>query len=138
MQGEIASRTPQRFAAVMARTPGITRIVQCEMPGSADDDAMITLSCDVRQRGLATHLDAGSEIASGGVDLFLADTIRTMERAEPLGVHSWSDGQRDGIEYPRTSPEHNANRRYVGSPCKPRAFVISTGCQTLKSPASAC
>lgn len=113
MQGDITSRTPRQFAAVMAQHPGVTRIVLCEMPGSADDDAMIALPYDVRQRGLATHVGAESEIASGAVDLFLAGTTRTMERGAEIGVHSWSDGQRDGIDYPRTSPEHDANRRYV-------------------------
>ena len=113
MQGEITGRTPRAFAAVMDANPQITRIVQCEMPGSADDEAMIALSYDVRARGLATHLEAESEIASGAVDLFLAGTTRTMERGARLGVHSWSDGERDGIAYPRNSPEHTANAGYV-------------------------
>lgn len=113
MQGEITSRTPQAFTNMMAQNPGVTHIVQCEMPGSADDDAMIALAYDVRQRGLATHLEAESEIASGAVALFLAGTTRTMERGADIGVHSWSDGQQDGIQYPRNSPEHAANRRYI-------------------------
>lgn len=113
LEGEITSRTPGAFAAVMAQNPQVTRIIQCEMPGSADDDAMIALSYDVRARGLTTHVGAESEIASGAVDLFLAGTTRTMERGALLGVHSWSDGQRDGIDYPRSSPEHTANLGYI-------------------------
>lgn len=126
MQGEITSRTPRAFTDVMAQNPGVTRIVQCEMPGSADDDAMIALAYDVRARGLATHLEAESEIASGGVDLFLAGTSRTMERGAQLGVHSWSDGTRDGIDYPRNSPEHEANLGYVAAMLGDGAFYWFT------------
>lgn len=113
MSGEINSKTDEQFAAVIAANPQITTIVECEVPGSLDDDTMIPLSYQVRALGLNTHLTSNSEIASGGVDFFLAGVERTMEEGAQIGVHSWSDGTRDAKDYPRNAPEHEANRKYI-------------------------
>lgn len=113
MNGEINAKTLDQFEAVIATHPGIATLVECDVPGSFDDDTMIPLSYRVRELGIATHLTATSEIASGGVDLFLAGVTRTMAPGARLGVHSWSDGRRDAVEYPRDAPEHEANRAYV-------------------------
>jgi hypothetical protein len=113
MNGEINSKTLEQFESMMAANPGITTIVECSVPGSLDDDTMIPLSYRVRELGLNTHLTATSEIASGGVDFFLAGVNRTMVPGAQVGVHSWSDGTRDAIDYPRDAPEHEANRAYI-------------------------
>ncbi len=74
---------------------------------------MIALAYEVRARGLNTRLLATSEIDSGGVDLFLAGVERTMEDGAHIGVHSWSDGFKDAVDYPRDAPEHEQNRKYI-------------------------
>ncbi|MGJ8628358.1 MAG: alpha/beta hydrolase [Sulfitobacter sp.] len=113
MAGIITSRTPARFEEIIAANPQITTIVETSVDGSVDDEAMIAMAYRVRELGLNTHLKADSEIYSGGVDLFLAGVNRTMQRGAVIGVHSWADGFRDGIEYPRDSPEHALNRDYI-------------------------
>ncbi len=113
MRGEINSKTDTQFEAVIAANPQVATLVQCNVPGSLDDDTMIPLSYRVRELGLNTHLTATSMVASGGSDLFLAGVERTMETGAFIGVHSWSDGSRDAADYPRTSPEHAANADYI-------------------------
>lgn len=113
MSGEINSKTLDQFVAVMDEHPDVTTLVELEVPGSLDDDTMIALGYEVRKRGLKTRLLATSAIDSGGVDLFLAGVERTMEDGAHIGVHSWSDGLREAIDYPRDAPEHQQNRTYV-------------------------
>ena len=67
----------------------------------------------MRELGLHTKLLATSSIESGGVDLFLAGIERTMVDGAHIGVHSWSDGIRDAADFPRDSPEHENNRKYI-------------------------
>lgn len=113
MNGTINSESLDQFEDLYAQNPQITTIVEQEIDGSIDDDTMIALAYRVRQLGLNTHLEADTEIYSGGVDLFLAGVERTMERGAVVGVHSWSDGERDAADYPRDSPEHEQNRKYI-------------------------
>lgn len=113
MGGDINSKTDDQFEAVVAANPQITTIVECVVPGSLDDDTMIPLSYRVRELGLNTHLTSTSDIASGGVDFFLAGVARTMAEGAQVGVHSWSDGIRDAADYRRDAPEHAANATYI-------------------------
>ncbi len=109
MTGEINSKTLQQFEAVIAEHPQITTLVECNVPGSLDDDTMIPLTYRVRELGLNTYLTSKSVVASGGSDLFLGGVSRQAEAGAQIGVHSWSDGVRDAVDYPRDSPEHAAN-----------------------------
>ena len=113
MQGEINSKTDGQFEAVYAANPQIKTIVECVVPGSLDDDTMIPLSYRVRELGLNTHLTSTSDIASGGVDFFLAGVNRSAEEGAKIGVHSWSDGTSEAKDYPRDAPEHENNRKYI-------------------------
>lgn len=113
MYGEINSQTLKQFNRLHAQNPHIRTLTLVDVPGSMDDDTMIALSYRVRELGLNTHLRADSEIHSGGVDLFLAGVKRSIEPGAILGVHSWSDGERDAADYPRNSPEHDYNRHYI-------------------------
>ena len=113
MTGEINSRTLDQFEEIYADNPQIRTLVELNVPGSADDETMIALAYRVRGLGLDTELRADSEIYSGGVDLFLAGVNRVIADGAVLGVHSWSDGQRDAADYPRNSPEHEMNRKYI-------------------------
>jgi hypothetical protein len=113
MSGEINSKTLGQFEDVIEANPKIDTLVELVVPGSLDDETMIALAYRVRELGLNTHLTAKSEIYSGGVDLFLAGVERTIEQGAIIGVHSWSDGKRDAADYPRSSPEHENNRKYI-------------------------
>ncbi len=113
MSGEINSKTDEQFEQVVAANPQITTIVECNVPGSLDDDTMIPLSYRVRELGLNTHLTSTSVIASGGVDFFLSGVERTMSQGAQIGVHSWSDGVREAADFRRDAQEHTANATYV-------------------------
>lgn len=113
MSGEINAKTLNQFEAIYAQNPQITRVVEQQIGGSLDDETMIRLAYRLRELGLNTHLQADSAIYSGGVDLFLAGVERTMEKGAVIGVHSWSDGIKDAADYPRASPEHEENRKYI-------------------------
>ncbi|WP_424942892.1 alpha/beta hydrolase [Aliiroseovarius crassostreae] len=126
MNGEINSKTLDQFEAVIADHPQITTLFEGHVPGSLDDDTMIALAYRVRDLGLKTELGAESEIYSGGVDLFLAGVERRATEGAVIGVHSWSDGMKDAIEYPRDAPEHEANRAYVEAMLGDDAFYWYT------------
>ncbi len=113
MDYEINSRTYSQFVRLHKNNPQIDTILMHEIDGSTDDEVMIKLGYYLRKHGFKTMLHAESEIYSGGVDLFLAGVERTMERGAIIGVHSWSDGERDGADFPRSSPEHDMNRNYI-------------------------
>lgn len=113
MSGEINSQTYDQFIKVISQNPQIKVLVEGNVPGSLDDDTMIKLAYKVRALGLDTHLTSTSEIYSGGVDLYLAGVHRTMERGAVIGVHSWSDGRKEAKDYPRSSPVHEQNRKYI-------------------------
>ena len=83
--------------------PEVKTIVLKRMPGTQDSETNLKIARDVRARGLNTHLERNSIIASGAVDLFIAGVERTMECGALIGVHSWSiSGSRDTI---RVSPQ---------------------------------
>lgn len=113
MNGEITSRTPANFRALLDQNPQITTVVQLDMPGSLDDEAVLSMGYLLRARGLNTQLTAQSAVYSGAVDLFLAGTQRSMQRGAVIGVHSWADGFGEGTSYAADAPEHRANLRYT-------------------------
>ena len=70
--------------------PEVTTLVMQYMPGTQNADANLKIAYDIRRGGLSTHLQSGSFIASGAVDLFLAGESRTMDCGAKIGVHSWA------------------------------------------------
>jgi beta-lactamase class D len=95
MSGIINTRTYGQFLEIIKKNPKIKTIVELDMEGSIDDEAMIKLAYYVRKKGLNTKLLSYSNINSGPVDLFLPGVERTMEKGAHLGVHSWSDGKKE-------------------------------------------
>ena len=88
---------------LLKENPQVDTLVLKKMSGTRDGDMNIVLARDIRKRGLNTHLEKNSAIASGAVDLFLAGKYRTMECGALIGVHSWSiGGARETI---RVSPK---------------------------------
>lgn len=74
--------------------PDVQHLVLRIMPGTEDAETNLRIARLIRERGLTTHLERRSRIASGAVDLFIAGSKRTMECGALIGVHSWSfDGK---------------------------------------------
>tara|TARA_R110002110_G_scaffold194901_29_gene404152 strand:- start:3913 stop:4488 length:576 start_codon:yes stop_codon:yes gene_type:complete len=112
ISGEITSRTPRAFEALLEAHPDVRTLVPEIMQGSLDDQAVLRMGYFLRDRGMDTHLTAQSEIYSGAVDLFLAGNRRSMARGAVIGVHSWADGFGEGTGYPRDAREHAGNVAY--------------------------
>ncbi len=72
--------------------PQVDTIVLQNMSGTQDADQNLRIAREIRKRGLNTHLESRSRIASGAVDLFIAGQQRTAECGAKIGVHSWSAG----------------------------------------------
>ncbi len=113
MNNEMNRQTPKQLENILREYPDITTIVLQHVPGSWNDEILLPMGRMVRNRGLHTHLQADSIIASGGVDFFLAGNKRSMEYGAEIGVHSWHDGNKDGKEYPQDAPEHDMYTNYT-------------------------
>jgi len=77
--------------------PQVNRLILKRMPGTQDADTNLRIARLIRRRGITTHLEANSYIASGAVDLFLSGAERTMECGAKIGVHSWSYHSQNNI-----------------------------------------
>ena len=119
MNGEINGQTYTQFEDALNENPNIETLVLEIAPGSLDDDTMLRLGYMLREKGINTMLLPNSRIYSGAVDLFLSGKERIIriegENVPTLGVHSWFDliSWKEAKDYPKDSPEHNANREYV-------------------------
>lgn len=101
--GGTDDRSVAAVKKLMKEHPYVDTLVFKKMPGTKDADSNLKLARDIRRRGLNTHIESNSVIASGAVDLFLAGKRRTMECGALIGVHSWSiSGARSTI---RISPK---------------------------------
>ena len=98
---------------LMKEHPQVDTLVLKKMSGTRDSARNIILARDIRKRGLNTHLDSNSMIASGAVDLFLAGKRRTMECGALIGVHSWSiSGARDTIRISPSDIGYDRSQKY--------------------------
>lgn len=114
MIGEIGSSTPDEVEDLIEDYPEVTTIVLVEVPGSGDDAANLEAARMVREAGLATHVPADGEIASGGVDFFLAGETRSFDDGARFGVHSWGTGDPDfnAVDLDEDDPEHDTYLSY--------------------------
>ena len=127
MNGTINTGTPERVEALLAAHPELSVIELEVVPGSVDDDACLAAGRLVRAHGLRTHLAADGELASGGVDFFLAGVERTVENGGLVGVHSWSQlGGPNGEDLPRDDPEHQPYLDYLAEMEVTEAFYWFT------------
>ena len=93
----------KQFVKFIANNPDIKDVVLENVPGSINDEWNVKTCLLLHEKGMNTILLPTSEIASGGVDLFISGNKRMIANGAKIGVHSWQDGKKDGIEYPRTS-----------------------------------
>ena len=113
LDGQIDVADRRRFLDTLAANPQLEVVVLGHVPGSIDERAVRDMGRAIRSRGLETRLTQGSQIYSGGVDLFVAGAQRSVAPGAIIGVHAWADGFRSGNEYPPDSPKHAALRAYT-------------------------
>ena len=89
MDGVIKSRSLKDLQHLIKNFPNVSLIKIVNCGGSMDDEINLQLSTLVNRNALNTHLLDNAEIASGGVDFFLAGTKRTRGQNTKIGVHSW-------------------------------------------------
>lgn len=107
MSGVIDGTTPERVQNLIDDHPEVKTIVMQQVDGSADDEANVEAARLVRKHDLNTYLLSDGEIASGGVDFFLAGNQRSIETGARLGVHSWAAGDgTTGADVPKDDPQH--------------------------------
>lgn len=112
LMGIINSKSYAQLKAVISNNPQVKTLVLTVMPGSIDDETNLQMCHYVRQQGLSTYLRSDSVIASGAVDLFMSGVEREMESGAKLGVHSWGDGFKEALDYPRSALEHKPYRDF--------------------------
>lgn len=112
VDGVICDGTPETFNQMLAKYPEINRLYLRDIEGSIDDVANLDLGRSIRKNGLTTVVDSGSHITSGGVDLYLSGKKRRWSEGAKIGVHAWSDGEKDGSEYPKSATEHEQYLSY--------------------------
>lgn len=106
MKGVIYSNTLSDIKDILDENPQVTTIVMVDVPGSLDDEINLVASQEIRKRKINTYLPEDGMVASGGTDMFLAGAKREMHPTAKLGVHSWSDGEKGGDQYPKEHPDH--------------------------------
>ena len=126
MSGVIDGTTPERVEELIAQHPTVKTIVMQDVEGSADDQANLVAARMVRQHGFHTHVPADGEIASGGVDFFLAGVERTVADGAKLGVHSWAGDDTTGDQVPRDDPQHKLYLDYYAEMGIPADFYWFT------------
>lgn len=101
MNGDITSRTLNDFNKLIAKFPNINKINMNNVPGSTDDEVNLQVSKKVHDLNIDIHLLDNAEIASGGVDFFVAGIKRTRGTNTRIGVHSWGgDNGESASDYP--------------------------------------
>ncbi|KZN30016.1 hypothetical protein N480_03470 [Pseudoalteromonas luteoviolacea S2607] len=115
MNGVIGSMIVNTVTQLIKEQPQVRTIVLNQVPGSEDDVANLKAAQMIYDAGLNTELIAQSDIASGGVDFFIAGVRRKIAPGAKLGVHSWgyedSDGNfKSASDLPKDHQEH---QRYI-------------------------
>lgn len=113
LDGIINARAEGAFLQALRDNPQARVVVFGDVQGALDDLAVVDMGYALRKRGLATHMDAQSQVFSGGVDLFLAGVSRTVAPGAVVGVHEWEDAYGSAQQYPKGSREHEPMRSYI-------------------------
>ena len=126
VSGVVCDGSPEAFNQMLLEHSDIEKLVLENIDGSADDDANLLLGRLIRKNNLTTSLREFSHIASGGTDLYLAGSKREWTKGAQIGVHSWSDGVKDGSDYSHDSPEHRQYLDYYNEMGIPEDFYWFT------------
>ncbi len=106
MNGVVNSQSLNNFNTLTAAFPNIDTINIKNCEGSSDDTVNLELSLKVHQKGINIHLMDNGEIASGGVDFFIAGIQRTKGTNTRIGVHSWAGENATATDFPVGHTNH--------------------------------
>lgn len=110
--GDIDSDVIPRFLDVYNDNPEAEVLVLEMVGGSVDDEVNLKFSQMIRDLGLSTHVPSNGLVASGGTDLFLAGSHRTLEPGACVGVHAWATDDYEANDIARDDPVHQEYLRY--------------------------
>ena len=110
MNGTIGSSSLINFNKLESTFPDVNNINIKNCDGSSDDDVNLKLSAKVHQKKINIHLMDNGEIASGGVDFFIAGKQRTKGSNTKIGVHSWAGKNETATDFPIG---HNNHLPYI-------------------------
>ncbi|MEM7085023.1 MAG: M28 family peptidase [Bacteroidota bacterium] len=126
MRGVIYRNTFNDIKEVLDENPEVTTLVMVDVPGSIDDEINLLASQELRKRNINTYIPKDGMVASGGTDMFLAGVERDAHFTAKLGVHSWSDGEQGGNQYPKDHPDHALYLEYYAAMEIPASFYWYT------------
>jgi hypothetical protein len=106
VNGVLGKKAYKNFLKMTAEHPTLKTLVLQSVPGSMNDEYNVKTTKLVHDLGMNTAVQSTSDVASGEVDLFIAGNKRSIAQGAKIGVHSWSDGNKDGIEYPVDDEAH--------------------------------
>lgn len=106
MNGVIGSTSLKDFNDLEGTYPNINKINILRCEGSSDDEINLKLSAKIHQKGINIHLEDNGEIASGGVDFFLAGIKRTRGTNTKIGIHSWAGDHVVATDFPVGHANH--------------------------------
>lgn len=114
LNGDLGSGTYLQVEYLIKNHPEVKTIVFEQVPGSVNDEVNVQTGRLIRNAGFTTVLLSDSEIASGGVDLFMAGERRVVAYGGRIGVHSWGDPGTDikAAELPRDHEMHKHQIEY--------------------------
>jgi len=109
--GVIDGGTVSTIREAVEAAPEVTTLRLINIPGSSDDEASLNaLAAFIKQKNLAIIVPSEGMVASGGTDMAVMSTNRTIEQGACVGVHSWAAGGIFGFEaaseMPRSAEEH--------------------------------
>ncbi len=106
MDGDITTASLDDVQKLLNEFPKIKEIAIINCNGSLDDEANLKLSKLIHDKKISTHVEDNGEIASGGVDFFLAGVKRTIGKNVKIGVHSWSGEKEVATDFPKGHENH--------------------------------
>lgn len=119
-----------RVEALRRDHPAVDTLVMVNVPGSANDDALVVGARLVHQYGYRTCIPSDGLVASGGTDMFVSGVERYATPGATVGIHSWENGDGScGNDFPRDHPEHQMYLELYEDICIPQEFYW----ETLKS-----
>ncbi|MCW8346934.1 hypothetical protein MD535_13090 [Vibrio sp. ZSDZ65] len=114
LTGELGTKTYLQLKDIVQNHQQVDTIVIKAVRGSLNDDINLHTGNLLRNAGLNTTIPENGFAYSGGVDLFSAGVIRTIEPGARVGVHSWccSDDGKTASELKTSDPAHHDQLTY--------------------------
>ena len=113
LSGTLGTMTYTQIKDLIKNHPEIKTIVMTKISGSINDAVNMHTGKLLHENGFTTKVLSGSDIASGGVDLFCAGVNRIVEKGAKIGVHSWCCvNDLTATELPKDHPAHQYQLAY--------------------------